>query len=266
MNMIDLMSIIPFYLEELLEPFEVGGGISALVIVRIVRLFRVFRLVKVARYSSQLPVVLRSIEKSGPGFGMALFGIFLFMCLWASAMFFSETSECYFDEYQQAWIYYLDNEKSPFQSIPDSLWWTLVTMTTCGYGDHYPHTTLGKIVAVFAMLSGILVLAFPLTILAGNFSAEYTKHLVNASLEKDHQDRKKNQIRKPKVKRPMELVSNIHSQLHHFKGAIDNTRNRVEVFEQSFFELEEKVRRLKRYVHRRDTYYTEENWRNRKMD
>ena len=57
-----------------------------------------------------------------------------------------------------------------FTSIPSTCWWCLVTMTTVGYGDFYPVTTAGRLVAVFTMISGIIILALPITVIGTNFS------------------------------------------------------------------------------------------------
>lgn len=64
---------------------------------------------------------------------------------------------------------------SPFQSIPHSAYWAVVTITTVGYGDHYPVTWLGKIIGSLIAVSGVLVLSFPIALFGSNFSSAYAE-------------------------------------------------------------------------------------------
>lgn len=255
LNVIDLISVLPFYFEIFIIS---DNSLYAIITLRILRLLRVLRLVKMARYSAQLPVVVKATKKSGTGFVMALFSMFLFMVLFASAMFYAEQTESYFDAEDVLWKY-TDGTISPFQSIPHALWWTIVTMTTVGYGDNVPLTGLGKMVASFAMICGILVLAFPLTILAGNFSAEYSKHLINKSLKDNHKnkkaERKKNNAPNTRVKPPKELLRAVKIDLEDLKLAVEITQEKILIFDKIFDNIEENVRKLTKYVRRRDFRY-----------
>lgn len=66
----------------------------------------------------------------------------------------------------------LENYPSPFQSIPQSFWWCIVTLTTVGYGDMYPYSAMGKTIGVLCMLVGLIMLALPLSIIGTNFIEE----------------------------------------------------------------------------------------------
>eukprot|EP00660_Eupelagonema_oceanica_P006114 gene6114-10698_t len=73
-----------------------------------------------------------------------------------------------------------------FQSIPDGMWWALVTLCTVGYGDLYPVTGLGKFVASLAMIAGILIIAYPITMLTKSFSESWDEYLSLESRRKRH--------------------------------------------------------------------------------
>merc|ERR1740130_2074734 len=66
--------------------------------------------------------------------------------------------------------------RSPFQSIPESFWWVLVTCTTVGYGDHYPTTVGGQIAAGIAMVWSLCVLALPVGVIGANFAAVWHEY------------------------------------------------------------------------------------------
>lgn len=76
-------------------------------------------------------------------------------------------------------IYYAERTENPemFPSIPGSFWWALVTMTTVGYGDKYPITTGGQLVAACTMIFGILLIALPMAIVGNKFQEVYSENL-----------------------------------------------------------------------------------------
>jgi len=73
---------------------------------------------------------------------------------------------------------------SHFLSIPRTFWWCLVTMTTVGYGDAYPLTTAGRVVAVLTMFVGVLIIALPITVIGTSFSNQYEQLAFEAAVEK----------------------------------------------------------------------------------
>ena len=157
--LIDLLSILPFYLA-LVVPAD--ADLRVLVMLRLLRFF------KLARYSPgmrSLVAVLEAERKALFACAVVLLGLVL---VTATAMHFVER----------------DAQPDKFGSIPAAMWWAIVTLTTVGYGDVVPVTLLGRIVAGFTMLMGVMMLALPIGIVANAFADEIHKRefVVNWSM------------------------------------------------------------------------------------
>jgi len=113
---------------------------------------------------------------------MLFFFMAVFSVLFATLIWTVEDGE--FDPYRRQFVRE-DGTESPFESIPAATWWTIITMTTVGYGDHYPVTAWGQIVAVLTMVVALVVLSLPITIIGANFDEEY------AELRRSKQEEKK---------------------------------------------------------------------------
>ena len=150
MMLVDLAAILPFFL-----PFVV----SDTRIVRIIRLLRLFRLFKLARYSDPMKT-LGDVFKAKAGDLAVAFFILFIVLIFASSL-----------------MYHAEHEAQPeaFSSIPASMWWGIVTLTTIGYGDVYPITIAGKLIAAGVAVLGIAVYAIPTGIMASAFTEELRK-------------------------------------------------------------------------------------------
>lgn len=151
MALIDLLSIIPFYL-----PLVISFDLR---ILRILRLFRIFRLFKIGRYSDAYRLIIRVLEQKLAYIGVSLIFVLSLLIIASSLMYVIEH----------------DVQPDAFSSIPATMWWAIVTLTTVGYGDIYPVTTMGKVLSGFIALLGIGVFALPAGILASGFSDEIHK-------------------------------------------------------------------------------------------
>jgi len=171
LNIVDLISLLPFYIE--LVAGGTFGGSSGAGVVRILRLVRVFRVFKVARYLPWVRVFSAALGASVQPLLMLVLIILIGVVIFGSLMYYAERGE--WDAAAQAWIRVDEfgaTGPSPFSSIPACMWWAVITMTTVGYGDMFPVTTWGRAIAASAALCGVLVIAVPITIISTNFNAE----------------------------------------------------------------------------------------------
>lgn len=144
---VDLLSFLPT-----LYPLTSAN----LAVLRVARLLRVLRVLKLGRYSRALTTLGRVLSSRRAE--LAAMGIATMLVLLVAATL----------------MYYLEHEAQPerFSSIPESMWWAIVTLTTIGYGDAYPITSLGKAVGGVVALCGIGVVALPTAIIAQAFAEE----------------------------------------------------------------------------------------------
>mmetsp|Transcript_38795 Transcript_38795/g.76903 ORF Transcript_38795/g.76903 Transcript_38795/m.76903 type:complete len:893 (-) Transcript_38795:109-2787(-) len=188
MNLIDVLAILPFYLE-LLGLGPSSGGSSVL---RVFRLVRVFRMLKMPKVSGAVTMFANVVADSLPAlftlFFMTLMGCVFFASLATFAEGSTYSVEHFKDDYPEG-VYIrptadgYDVEPSPFLSVAHAFWWFFVTANTVGYGDLYPTTTLGRIIGVTTSYVGILLIALPITIVGGNFSNHFDEWVRSMDLE-----------------------------------------------------------------------------------
>lgn len=138
--MVDLLAILPFYLRTAID-------LRSLRIFRIFRIFRAFKLIRYNKAMNRFYIAYKIVKEEIMLFLMVT-GIFLFLT--------------------SAGIYYFENEAQPeiFKSITHSGWWSVVTLTTVGYGDVYPITIGGKVFTFFILMIGVGVVTIPAGLVA----------------------------------------------------------------------------------------------------
>jgi hypothetical protein len=157
-----------------LEPDFSGKGF---VVLRLIRLTRVF---KAPALRESALVIARTVRKSTKAFYVLAFNLGLGIVIFGSLMYLAEIGKWdpvdrTYQRYEgRAWnatsARWEDSRaESPFQSIPHAFWWAIVTASTVGYGDKFPTTTLGYIIAVATMMFSLVILALPVGVIGGNF-------------------------------------------------------------------------------------------------
>ena len=136
-GMVDLLSLLPAYLSLFIP------GTEYLLIIRALRLLRIFRILKLASYLREASVLTEAIEAS-------VVKITVFITVVITLVLIIGTL-----------MYVIEGPKYGFTSIPTGVYWAIVTVTTVGYGDISPHTTLGKTLASLAMILGYGIIAVP---------------------------------------------------------------------------------------------------------
>jgi len=136
-GLIDLIAILPTYLSLLFL------GYQYLLIVRILRLLRVFRILRLVRFTREALYLVRALKASFIKISIFLLTVLIIVILLGTIMYVVEAGQ------------------HGFSSIPQSIYWAIITVTTVGYGDIVPFTILGKFIASFAMIIGYAIIAVP---------------------------------------------------------------------------------------------------------
>ncbi|XP_060563001.1 potassium voltage-gated channel subfamily C member 3-like [Ruditapes philippinarum] len=174
MGVIDLIAILPDYIEMIVyaanpDISSSSSVVGFITIFRIVRVLRIFRLIK---HVPGLWILVYTLKASIGELVLLTCFMLVGILLFSSLIYFVE-------------------ERADFESIPEAFWWALITMTTVGYGDMYPKSTLGKLVGSICAMSGLLMIGFSVPALVNNFMLYY-KHVQFALQAEKEQSESKN--------------------------------------------------------------------------
>ena len=136
-GVIDLLSILPTYIA-----FFYPSAVY-LIVVRIMRVLRVFRILKLMRYMGEANMLYAALLQARRKIFVFLFSVVTLIIIFGALMFIIEGGE------------------NGFDSIPQSIYWAIVTITTVGYGDVAPQTPFGQFIAAIAMICGYAIIAVP---------------------------------------------------------------------------------------------------------
>lgn len=145
-GVIDLISTLPMYLTLLFI------GTQSLVALKALRLLRVFRILKLTPYIGESNTLLKALRSSRTKIAVFIFGVLVLCIIFGTLMYLIETKE------------------SGFTSIPRSIYWCIVTLTTVGYGDIAPQSPLGQFLASLIMILGYGIIAVPTGIVTAEMS------------------------------------------------------------------------------------------------
>jgi len=154
LGIVDLLAILPTYASLLLP------GSESLLLIRTVRLLRLFRVFKLVRYLAEANVLVTAVRASLPKVIVFMGTVLVMVMIMGSAM------------------YLVEGPANGFTSIPRSVYWAIVTMTTVGYGDLTPQTIPGQMLAALAMLLGYCIIAVPTGIVSAEM-IQAKRHPIN---------------------------------------------------------------------------------------
>ena len=170
-NILDILSILPFYVGMIadlsaesaamdnLTDSELNQMSKRVVVLRVCRIFRIIRIFKFVRHSQDLILIVRVVVHAKKELGLLVILLGIFTVTSGSIMYYVEH----------------DPENEHFDSIMQGCWWSIVTITTVGYGEVVPKTPGGKFVGSVVLTLGIVFLALPMTIIVSKFSSVYEK-------------------------------------------------------------------------------------------
>ncbi|WP_335965339.1 ion transporter [Galbibacter sp. PAP.153] len=147
-GIIDFISTIPLYLSLFF------GGAHVLLAIRALRLLRVFRILKLVRFMGEASQLKEAIKSSRTKIAVFIYTVLILSVIMGTIM------------------YLIEGEEAGFTSIPRSIYWTIVTLTTVGYGDIAPVTDIGQVIAAIIMILGYGIIAVPTGIVTVEFAKQ----------------------------------------------------------------------------------------------
>lgn len=148
-GVVDLLAIIPTYLSLVLP------GSQYLLVIRILRILRIFRILKLVSYLGEARLLMQALRASSRKVAVFLFTVLTLVVIFGSLM------------------YVIEGAANGFTSIPRSIYWAIVTLTTVGYGDISPQTALGQALASLVMILGYAIIAVPTGIVTVEMSQTF---------------------------------------------------------------------------------------------
>jgi len=154
-GIVDFLSIIPTYLSIFVP------GTQYLLVIRSLRVLRIFRIFKLAQYVGEARQLTRALHSSRRKIMIFYFTVIHIVVIIGAMM------------------YLIEGRENGFTSIPRSIYWAIVTITTVGYGDISPQTNVGQAVAAFLMITGYAILAVPTGIVTAEWTMQNNQRIIS---------------------------------------------------------------------------------------
>lgn len=158
-GIVDLLSILPSYIALFF------GGAQTMMVIRALRVLRIFRIFKLGEYLGEAHALIRAMSASTTKILVFLYTVLIAVIIFGSAMYLVEGGE------------------NGFSSIPKSIYWAIVTITTVGYGDVAPQTALGQALASAVMIMGYAIIAVPTGIYTTELARQYKRDITNTACQ-----------------------------------------------------------------------------------
>jgi potassium voltage-gated channel Shaw-related subfamily C protein len=168
-NIIDFLATLSFYLDILFNKV-LPASLTNTDLFEFFSITRIFRLFKLTRHYGGLKILIHTFTASMRELMLLIFFLVLFIVIFASLIYYAERLQ--------------KNPDNDFTSIPIGLWWSIVTMTTVGYGDMVPKTYVGMMVGGLCALTGVLTIALPVPVIVANFAMYYSHTQARSKLPK----------------------------------------------------------------------------------
>ena len=157
--MVDLLAVLPTYLSIFFP------GTQYFLVIRLLRVLRIFRVLKLVQYVGEARLLMQAMRASRRKITVFLFVVLTLVIIFGSLM------------------YIIEDARNGFTSIPQSIYWAIVTLTTVGYGDISPQTGLGQTLAALIMIIGYGIIAVPTGIVTVELTQAYKKSISTQACE-----------------------------------------------------------------------------------
>ena len=243
----------------LLPPVRLRGRGDRALILKLMKLLKCTRVFKLMKHFDGTEVLIKSISEAMAALMIPFFFLGIFVLLFASVLYFMEQGRLN----EETGEYMINGGATVYPNIPITMYFMMVTMTTTGYGDQYPATTMGKILVCIAAIFGILFLAMPLTIVGNSFYNNWNKFLAKKEREKARREMlarrrefKRRTLLSPDLAASVGKLVVKHSAPSAISKRLDGPQRDVLG---SYFELSHIVSNVARMVKGLETLHTEMN-------